>query len=192
MRRPNSANVSAALENLLSGMESSARVRENLALAHWDKVVGAQAAAATDAESVNDGVLFVRTKSSVWSHELTFLKSTILEKLNHRIGKPVIREIIFRAQGVKKAMPTESLPHPTEEDIAAAVLLPSEQKALNSELHKIASLRNEGIRQSVRRRVIREFRLNRWRLEHGWRACDRCGAVHPLPESPCPLCRIGK
>jgi predicted nucleic acid-binding Zn ribbon protein len=190
MGRQRSANVADALENLLGGMESSARVRENLSLAYWDKVVGAQAAAATEAESVKEGVLFVRTKSSVWSHELTFLKSTILEKLNQRIGRPVIREIIFRAQGVKKSPPPEGPAHPTEEEIAAVVLLPGEQKALDSELRKIARIREEGIRLSVRRRVIREFRLNRWRLENGWSECERCRAVHPLAESLCPLCKI--
>ena len=191
MRRQRSANVADALENLLGGMESSARVRENLALAYWDRVVGAQAAAATEAESVKEGVLFVRTKSSVWSHELTFLKSTILEKLNQRIGRPVIREIIFRAQGVKKTPPPEGPAHPTEEQIAAVVLLPGEQKALDSELRKVARLGDEEIRQAVRRRVIREFRLSRWRLENGWQACERCGSVHPLPGPLCPLCQAG-
>ena len=141
---------------------------------------------------MREGVLFVRTKSSVWSHELTFLKSTILEKLNNRIGKPVIREIIFRAQGVKKSPPPAGVPHPTEEEIAATALMPGEQKALDSELRRVANVRDEDIRGSVRRRLIREFRLNRWRLENGWSACSRCSAVHPLPDTLCPLCKIGK
>ena len=191
MARSRSSNISAALESLLSGMETSPRIRENLALAYWDKIVGPQAAAATEAESVREGVLFVRTKSSVWSHELTFLKSMILAKLNQKIGKPVIREIIFRAQGVKKQPPEEPPSRPTDEDLAAVVLNPSEQRRLDAEIRRIATLRDEKIRSSVRRRILREFRLNRWRIDHGWSACARCGAIHPLPESLCPLCRIG-
>ena len=192
MRRQRSSNVAAAVDRLIGGMDSSARIRENLALAFWDKVVGAQAAAATEAESVKEGVLFVRTKSSVWSHELTFLKATILTKLNQRIGKPVIREIVFRAQGVSKTAGADVVLQPSEEELAAVVLTPEEQKNLEGELRRVSHLREEGIRSSVRRRVIREFRLNHWRREHGWNACSRCGAVHPLAESLCPLCRIGE
>src|SRR5687768_3922793 len=122
--RTRSSNIAAALENLVGGMESSTRIRESVAMAHWDRVVGPQAAAASEADSVREGVLFVRTKSSVWSHELTFLKATIIARLNQRIGKPVIRDIIFRAQGVKKTPPAGPIPRPTDQDLAAVVLTP--------------------------------------------------------------------
>jgi predicted nucleic acid-binding Zn ribbon protein len=79
-------------------MESGTKLRESLALAYWAEVVGEQAAAASQAETIRDGILFVRTKSSVWSHELTFLKAHILAELNRRIGRPVIKDIIYRAQ----------------------------------------------------------------------------------------------
>src|SRR5690348_9072138 len=101
MRRRARGGVGEALAGLLGSLESATAVRESLALAYWERVVGPQAAAATEPESVRDGVLFVRTKSSVWSHELTFLKAHILTELNRRIGRPVIKEIIFRAQGVR-------------------------------------------------------------------------------------------
>jgi predicted nucleic acid-binding Zn ribbon protein len=171
-------------------METGSKVRENLALGFWDKVVGPQAAAATEPESVREGVLFVRTKSSVWSHELTFLKGTIIQRLNQRIGRPVIREIIFRAQGVKRPPAPTPLPKPTPEELAAVVLSPEDQRKLDSELRRIARIPEERIRESVRKRVVRESRLNRWRLEHGWNPCARCQAVHPLEDDLCPLCRI--
>ena len=159
-------------------------------MAHWDKVVGPQAAEATEPDSVREGVLFVRTKSSVWSHELTFLKATIISRLNQRIGKPVIRDIIYRAQGVKKQPPAQPLPRPTDEDLAAVVLTHEDRKRIDSETRRIGRIPDQKIRESVRRRVVREARLKRWRLDHGWAACVRCGAVHPLPESLCPLCLI--
>ncbi len=190
MARTRSANIASAIENLLGGMESSSRIRENLAMAYWDKIVGPQAAAATEPDCVREGVLFVRTKSSVWSHELTFLKAAVITRLNQRIGKQVIRDIIFRAQGVKKQPPTVPPPRPTEEDLAAVVLTVEDRRRLESEVRRIGRIPDQKIRESVRRRVIREARLMRWRIDHGWTACPRCDAVHPLPDSLCPLCRI--
>ena len=190
MRRNRSANIAAAVDNLIGGMEASSRVRESLALAYWDKIVGRQAAAATEAESVKEGVLFVRTKSSVWSHELTFLKSVIISKLNQRLGRPLIREIIFRAQGVKKPPIPEPISKPTDEELAAVILTPADQKQIDSELRKLRSIGDDTLRQTVSCRLIRERRMDRWRLDHGWTSCSHCGSIHPLAGPLCPLCAI--
>lgn len=192
MARGRSGGIPAILDTLFSGMDSGSRIREALALAYWDSVVGPQAAAATEAESVREGVLFVRTRSSVWSHELTFLKSAILTRLNQRIGRPVIREIIFRAQGVKKNPPPEESPKPTDEDLAAVSLCPEDKRHLDSLLRGAGRIGNPAIRESIRKRITREARLKRWRLEHGWTLCESCGAVHPLPNLLCPLCQVGR
>src|SRR5579883_652280 len=61
--------LAGVLQSAITPMESAGKIRESLALAYWPRVAGAQASAATEAESVRDGILFVRTKSSVWSHE---------------------------------------------------------------------------------------------------------------------------
>src|SRR5437879_1722408 len=129
-----SSDVANALENLLGGMEQGGRIRESLALAYWPQVVGAQAAAASEADSVRDGILVVRTKSSVWSHELTFLKSHIIADLNRRLGRAAIREIIFRAQGVQKRDAVEPPNEPTEEELASTVLPAAEQAKLRRDL----------------------------------------------------------
>src|SRR5579883_245369 len=61
-----------ALFNTINHFDSATQIRQSLALAYWPSVVGEQMAAASRPESVRDGILFVRTKSSVWSHEFTF------------------------------------------------------------------------------------------------------------------------
>src|SRR5689334_95027 len=67
---PGGSPVAQVLASAIGRMESAPKIRESLALAWWPRVVGAQAAAATEVECTRDGILFVRTKSSVWSHEL--------------------------------------------------------------------------------------------------------------------------
>lgn len=191
-RRRGQSGVQEALEGLLGSMESATKVRESLALAYWKQVVGPQAAAASEPESVRDGVLFVRTRSSVWSHELTFLKSHIMTELNRRIGRPVIKEIVFRAQGVKRTKAPEEPPPdaPTDDELSRVQLLPEEQIALRDAVRGLVNIADEALRKSVAQRMIRDRKLRRWRLEHGWRTCEACTALHNTEETLCPICRL--
>lgn len=71
-------------------------LRDNKPLKLWPQAVGPQIAAQTQPESLHSGTLFVRTTSSVWVHELHFMKEDILQKINELMGKPVVRDIHFK------------------------------------------------------------------------------------------------
>ena len=75
------------------GMAS--KLEENALLKIWPQAVGAQIAAKTKPESFRNGILFVKTVSSVWVQQLHFVKQDILDKLNQLSGKPAIKEIRF-------------------------------------------------------------------------------------------------
>ena len=175
----------------VSGMDSAARVRESLTFAYWARVVGPQAAAATEVESVRDGVLIVRTRSSVWSHELTLHKARIVDGLNRLLGGRVITEIVYRARGVKKR--TESAVEPDTPDVAeldAVVLDPSEQRELQTHLRALPRIPSERIRAVMESRMVRDAKLRHWRIERGWSLCRNCGVPHKTESALCPLCRL--
>ncbi len=178
------------LVNAISRMESAAQIRESLALAYWPRVVGAQAAAATEVETVRDGILFVRTKSSVWSHELTLHKARLLLGLNRLLGGKVIIDIIFRAQGVRKTEETVAPDMPSAEELAAVVLEPDERAELRARLQELIAIEDDRARRSIAARVTQELKLRHWRLEHGWHVCPRCSAVHKTDFRLCPICRL--
>lgn len=191
MRRRGRGTVAEALESALGNLDSATKVRESMALGYWERVVGPQAAAATEPESVREGVLFVRTKSAVWSQELTFLKARILAELNRRIGRPVIKDLVFHAQGVTKDAPRETPPRlPDEAEIAAVRLPPEEHAALRERLESLIAIPDGALRQAIARRMIRACQIRRWRLEHGWRVCQTCSAVHCDEGELCPICRV--
>jgi predicted nucleic acid-binding Zn ribbon protein len=180
------------MEGLLSNFDAHGgqRVRESQAIAYWPAVVGPQAAEASEAENVRDGTLFVRTRSSVWSQELTFLKSTIVAELNRRIGKPVIREIVFRAQGVRKKAREEEPKGPSDDDLEAVILSAADREALESDTLRLTGITDPRLRISLARRMLRDRKLRRWRLDHGWHACTRCAALHSEAAELCPICRV--
>jgi predicted nucleic acid-binding Zn ribbon protein len=179
-----------ALERFLAHSTTGPKVRESLALAYWAEAVGALAAASSEADCVRDGVLFVRTKSSVWSHELSLHKEHILRTLNERLGHAVIKDIRFRAQGIRaRTQDTDGAAQPTEAELEATELRPEEQRELERGLGELAAIPDEAIRRSVARRLDREHRLRHWRLDHGWRRCPLCSGEYTGETPTCPFCR---
>ncbi len=179
--------LSSVLVNTISGMDSAPKVRESLALAYWPRAVGEMAAAATEPESVRDGMLVIRTKNSVWSHELTFHKVKIIENLNRMLEGRVITDIKFKAMGVK--LREKDIPAmPPLAELEAVVLEDHEEEALQESLEKASQLPSDLVRQVISGRIIQEAKLRHWRLEHGWHLCIRCSTAHNTPDDLCPLC----
>lgn len=70
-------------------------VAQNTAIYVWSDVVGKKVSENTQPESVEHGTLTVRTTTPAWRQELLFQKQDIIIKLNKRIGKKAIKDIIF-------------------------------------------------------------------------------------------------
>ena len=91
--------VKSRLQSL--GLEGA--VRERTALEVWEEIVGEKIAAATKPTRVRDGILYVNCKDSLWAQELHFLRPTIVQKLNKRIGTKAIKEIRLSGVGFGKS-----------------------------------------------------------------------------------------
>lgn len=70
-------------------------IAQNNALNIWNDVVGESVAKNAKPDRVEHGVLIVKVSSPTWRQELYFKKKEIIEKINHTIGKNVIRDIRF-------------------------------------------------------------------------------------------------
>jgi predicted nucleic acid-binding Zn ribbon protein len=172
-------------------MDSAGRVRESLALAYWERVAGPQAAAATEVEAIRDGVLFVRTKSSVWSHELTLHKERLITGLNRMLGGRVVTEIVYKARGVKKKPATAPEPDvPDVSELDAVLLEPAEQAELQANMRGLSTIASERVREVMASRMTRDAKLRHWRIERGWKLCRRCAGLHKTDFALCPLCRL--
>ncbi|HDQ03685.1 MAG TPA: DUF721 domain-containing protein [Deltaproteobacteria bacterium] len=70
-------------------------LEEKALLKNWPKAVGPQIAIQTKAEALKNGVLFIKTVSPVWAHQLHFIKEDIRNKFNDISGAKIVREIRF-------------------------------------------------------------------------------------------------
>ena len=179
------------LLSTVNGMDSARKVRESLVFAFWPRVVGEKAAEATEVEAVRDGVLFVRTRSSTWSHELTLHKERVLTNLNRLLGGRFITEIVYKARGISKKPRSEpETDVPSVEELDAVVLEPAETAELSEKLNALESISNDRIRSVMASRLDRDARLRHWRIERGWKLCFHCGSAHKTSYLICPICRL--
>jgi predicted nucleic acid-binding Zn ribbon protein len=62
----------------------------------WEKTVGPPIADNAQPFAVKGSLLLVHVSSSVWMHQLRFLKTELLEKLNQGLGNQRIADIKFK------------------------------------------------------------------------------------------------
>jgi len=68
-------------------------IRQNKALFIWEEVVGKAVAKNCAPEEVKHGTLIVRALTPVWRNEIAIKKKEILEKLNTKLGKKIIKDM---------------------------------------------------------------------------------------------------
>jgi len=64
----------------------------------WKEVVGDKVAEVSKVQKFDEGKLFVIVKSSTWRFELLRRSNSIIEKLNKKIGKDTVCELIVNIQ----------------------------------------------------------------------------------------------
>jgi predicted nucleic acid-binding Zn ribbon protein len=104
--------VGPLVTRLLRQLGLERRLEEFRAVELWPEVVGPAIAAQARAVSVRDGVLFVDVASNVWMQELGLLRGSITERLNARLGAPLVRKVVLSME----RHPRSDAPGPGEEE----------------------------------------------------------------------------
>ena len=147
MKRP--LPVSDLMSALLRGKPAEKRLEEGKIWLVWDAAVGAQIAAKARPVSFRDGTLTVAVVSAPWMQQLNFLKQGLMEKLNQRLGRELVRDIYLKAGAPEPAAPRPKPRGEKERPLAAA------------EKHRIAeqasSIADPELRETVARLLARHL-----------------------------------
>ncbi len=88
------------LRDILTQVLATCRRESDLHLVriweHWDAVVGRVVAENAQPAAFKGRRLIVHVTSSVWIHQLCFMKDDILHSLNKALGAPLLDEIKFK------------------------------------------------------------------------------------------------
>ena len=88
-------SLKIAIDSMLRKLGIDNAIAQNNALNIWNEIVGETVAKNTEPDRVEHGVIIIKVSSPTWRQELYFQKKEIIQKINNKIGKSVIRDIRF-------------------------------------------------------------------------------------------------
>ncbi|MFC1785246.1 DciA family protein [Candidatus Neomarinimicrobiota bacterium] len=88
-------SLKIAIDSMLRKFGIDNAIAQNNALNIWNEIVGETVAKNTEPDRVEHGVIIIKVSSPTWRQELYFQKKEIIQKINNKIGKSVIRDIRF-------------------------------------------------------------------------------------------------
>lgn len=112
------------LRRVLQRIDPDKRLEVYRVWTFWEEEVGEAIAARAEPAGFRAGVLSVRVNSASWTQELQFMKETIRERLNTRLGDELIRDIYFVSGSTAKHEP-EPQEEPIPSKPIAVPLLPA-------------------------------------------------------------------
>jgi len=123
----------------------------------WSEAVGPQIAAQTLPEQIRRGVLSVKVASSVWMHQLQFLKKEILQKFNGLYGEGSVQSLHFSIgevpagqNGIDPVVPISTW---------KSFLRPRDERLMTDSL---ADIKDPELRDILRRVMTREISRRRF------------------------------
>jgi len=103
-RRGPMSRLGGVLNASLDDLGVRHKVAEYQTVARWAEIVGPNIAAASMADKIQNGVLYVCCKSSTWANELSFHREHIIKKMNSAAGQKIITDVRFTARGYRKVI----------------------------------------------------------------------------------------
>jgi len=94
--------MGSILDRLVARMGITGRLEREKAVVCWEEAVGSAIARRAAAVSISGGRLVVAVENSAWLQELVMMKESIIDKVNSRVGKPVVEDIVFRIGNPRK------------------------------------------------------------------------------------------
>ncbi len=88
-------HIGASLRGLIKDLGFDKKLDQVRIVRAWPEIVGENIANVTEADRVYEDILYVKVKSATWRTELLFQKRKILERIDNKIGKNIIKDIRF-------------------------------------------------------------------------------------------------
>jgi predicted nucleic acid-binding Zn ribbon protein len=96
MKRSEFQSLGSAIREYLKEEKFDVKIAEIDAVNLWESIIGKQIARATSSIYIKDGTLYVQLKSSIVRNELFMIRNDIIQVMNQRIGRRVVKAIILR------------------------------------------------------------------------------------------------
>jgi hypothetical protein len=96
MKGNNNRKVGDIIRKLMKNPKLSTKLDELDALEAWKEILGKNLLKFIVKQRLHKGKLYVKLKSAPLRNELTYKKSHLIEQINQKIGKEIIKELILQ------------------------------------------------------------------------------------------------
>ena len=96
MRRREVQSLGSAIREYLKEERIDGKIAELDAVGLWESIIGKQIARATSSIYIKEGILYVHLKSSIVRNELFMMRNEIIQAMNERIGRRVVKAVILK------------------------------------------------------------------------------------------------
>ncbi|MBR6803471.1 MAG: DUF721 domain-containing protein [Paludibacteraceae bacterium] len=93
MKRTDIKPIGQVIREHLQRLDESGKLSETIALTAVDDVLGKEFASLIKNRRIENGVLFLKTDSAALRSELFASRSQLMQKLNEKTGKDVIKDV---------------------------------------------------------------------------------------------------
>lgn len=108
-------SISSILEGLARRLGLESKLLESRLRRDWVSIVGEPIASNTWPDQIRYKKLYLLVHNSVWLHQLTFLKPTLIQKLNQVAGAEVVTDIVLRIGELPEADRAPASPEALQE-----------------------------------------------------------------------------
>lgn len=108
-------SISSILEGLARRLGLESKLLESRLRRDWVSIVGEPIASNTWPDQIRYKKLYLLVHNSVWLHQLTFLKPTLIQKLNQVAGSEVVTDIVLKIGELPEADRAPASPEPLHE-----------------------------------------------------------------------------
>lgn len=121
--------ISSVLSGLAQRFGMETRLLEQRLHRRWPTIVSEHIAAHTRPDQIRYRKLVVIVENSVWLHQLSFMKGTLVEKINADAGTAIISDVVLRVGEIscEPPVPNDMVvaeePGPSPEAVAQAAAL---------------------------------------------------------------------
>ena len=137
-------------------------VEDNRLKDAWKKTVGTMIAAQTSPDRIKGGTLIVKVSTSIWMHQLQFLKQDILEKIQSQWTAEPVERLHFSVGDVapvSTAGEGKGFFHPT-----AALLKRRDKQMIDESLEEV---KDPELQILLKRAMLKELIRRRYLEHHG-------------------------
>lgn len=93
MKRTDIKPIGQVIREHLQRLDESGKLSETIALTAVDDVLGKEFASLIKDRRIENGVLFLKTDSAALRSELFASRSQLMQKLNEKTGKNIIKDV---------------------------------------------------------------------------------------------------